>query len=40
MDALQEKLHDNFDMKDLGEASHILGMRIKQDRDKKLLYLS
>ena len=27
-------------MKDLGDASHILGMRIVRDRDKKLLYLS
>ena len=27
-------------MKDLGNASHILGMRIVRDRDKKLLFLS
>ena len=40
VDALQAKLHENFDMKDLGEANHILGMRIERDRDKKLLYLS
>ena len=38
--ALKSKLNDTFDMKDLGDASHILGMRIVQDRDKKLLYLS
>ena len=38
--ALKEKLNDNFDMKDLGDASHILGKRIERDRDKKLLYLS
>ena len=38
--ALKEKLNDSFDMKDLGDASHILGMRIERDRDKKLLYLS
>ena len=25
---LTSKLHANFDMKDLGDASHILGMRI------------
>ena len=37
---LKAKLNDNFDMKDLGDASHILGMHIERDRDKKLLYLS
>ena len=26
--ALKSKLNDTFDMKDLGDASHILGMRI------------
>ena len=37
--ALKSKLNDtSFDMKDLGDASHILGMRIVRDRDKKLLY--
>ena len=35
--ALKSKLNDSFDMKDLGDASHILGMRIERDRDKKLL---
>ena len=29
-----------FDMKDMGEASHILGMRIHKDQSKKMLYLS
>ena len=29
-----------FDMKDMGKASHILGMRIQRDRSKKILYLS
>ena len=38
--ALKTELNNNFDMKDLGDASHILGMHIEQDRDKKLLYLS
>ena len=38
--ALKSKLNDSFHMKDLGDASHILGMRIERDRDKKLLYLS
>ena len=27
--ALTSKLHANFDMKDLGDASHILGMHIQ-----------
>ena len=38
--ALKAKLNNSFDMKDLGDASHILGMRIERDRDEKLLYLS
>ena len=38
--ALKSKLNDTFDMKDLGDASHILGMRFVRDRDKKVLYLS
>lgn len=38
--ALKSKMAKSFDMKDMGEASHILGMRIQQDRSKKLLYLS
>ena len=38
--ALKSKLNATFDMKDLGEASHILGMRIVRNRDKKVLFLS
>ncbi|MCO5586822.1 hypothetical protein L7F22_040766 [Adiantum nelumboides] len=38
--ALQSKLSDNFDMKDLGDANHILDMQILRDKDKRLLYLS
>ncbi|MCO5559646.1 hypothetical protein L7F22_013247 [Adiantum nelumboides] len=38
--ALKGKLSDTFDMKDLGDAIHILGMRIIQDRSRGLLYLS
>ena len=38
--ALKSKLHANFDMKDMGEANHILGMQIRRDRCKRLLYLS
>ncbi|MCO5578879.1 hypothetical protein L7F22_032726 [Adiantum nelumboides] len=37
---LKTKLKCKFDMKDLGEANHILGMRITHDRKKRLLYLS
>ena len=33
-------LSSQFSMKDLGEASYILGMRIYRDRSKKLLCLS
>lgn len=38
--ALKSKMAKVFDMKDMGEASHILGMHIHRDRSKKLLYLS
>ena len=31
IDALKKNLHNNFDMKDLGNASHILGMRVVRD---------
>ena len=35
MATLQSKLNDDaFDMKDLGNANHILGMRIMRDREK------
>ena len=40
MDVLKKGLHQTFDMKDLGHASHILGMRITRDRNQHLLYLS
>ena len=36
---LKSKLNENFDMKDLGNASHILGMCIVRDRTKKVLFL-
>ena len=38
--AFKSRLNDNLDMKYLGDGSHILGMPIVWDRDKKLLYLS
>ena len=37
---LRSNLNDAFDMKDLGEANHILGMHIVRDREKKVLFLS
>lgn len=40
MNALKAGLHKTFDMKDLGDANHILGMRIVRNRSKGLLYLS
>ena len=33
-------LSQNFDMKDIGEASHVLGIEIHRDRSKKILGLS
>ena len=40
MDVLKKGLHQTFDMKDLGHANHILGMRITRDRNQHLLHLS
>ena len=40
IDALKARLHQTFEMKDLGDANHILGMRITRDRMKHELYLS
>ena len=37
---IKQKLFSQFDMKDLGDANHILGMRITQDRKNGPLYLS
>lgn len=38
--ALKSKMAKVFDMKDKGEASHMLGLRIRRDREKRLIYLS
>ena len=40
IDASKKNLHDNFHMKNLGNATHILGIQIVRAQDKKLLYLS
>ena len=40
VNALKHRLHETFAMKDLGDASHILGMRITRDRSCRLLFLS
>ena len=37
---LKRSLHDKFAMKELGQARHILGMRIEQNRTSKTLWLS
>ena len=37
---LKQKLHENFVMKDLRDASYILGMRITRDRSHRILTLS
>ncbi|MCO5598957.1 hypothetical protein L7F22_053056 [Adiantum nelumboides] len=37
---LKTKLKSKYEMKDLGEANHILGMHITRDRKKRFLYLS
>ena len=37
---LKHKLSSQFDMKDLGDAHHILDMRVTRDRKQGLLYLS
>jgi hypothetical protein len=42
-DMLHETKHflsSNFDMKDLGEASNVLGIEIHRDRSKRVLVLS
>ena len=38
--ALKSNMEKSFDMKDMGEASHILRMHNQRDRSKKFLYLS
>ena len=40
VDALKQQLNTAFSMKDLGDAEHILGMRIRRQRDQHTLYLS
>ena len=40
IDTAKKWLSSNFEMKDMGEASYVLGMKIVRDRAKKLLDLS
>ena len=40
IDRLKKQLLENFEMKDLGPAKQILGMRISRDRSKGILNLS
>ena len=37
---LKQRLHENISMKELGDARHIVGMRIERDRLQKTLWLS
>jgi Reverse transcriptase (RNA-dependent DNA polymerase) len=37
---INEWLSSNFDIKDMGEAAYILGVKIKRDHSKKMLALS
>ena len=37
---IKEWLFSNFEIKDMGEASYILGVKIRRDRSRKLLALS
>lgn len=40
VEALTKRFTNEFDMKDLGDAKKILGMKIVRDRDNGILYLS
>jgi hypothetical protein len=40
MEAIKSSLRKSFSMKDLGEATYILGIKIYRDRSKKLIGLS
>ncbi|MCO5595641.1 hypothetical protein L7F22_049686 [Adiantum nelumboides] len=40
VDALKEQLKSAFSMKDLGATEHVLGVRIRRQRDQRILYLS
>ena len=40
MTSVKKWLSTNFDMKDLGEAAHILGIKVLRDRKKRMLGLS
>jgi len=40
IDKLKKQLSENFEMKDVGQAKQILGMRISRDRSEGILNLS
>jgi hypothetical protein len=40
MEVVKSSLRKSFSMKDLGEAAHILGIKIYRDRSKRLIALS
>jgi hypothetical protein len=40
IDTTKKWLSSNFEMKDMGEASYVLGVKIIKDRAKRLLGLS
>ena len=40
IDIVKRWLSSNFEMKDMGEANYVLGMKIVRDRAKRLLGLS
>jgi hypothetical protein len=40
MEVIKSSLRESFLMKDLGEAAHILGIKIYRDRSKRLIGLS
>ena len=40
IEELKQRLHEKFSIKGLGDAPHILGMRIERDRLRKILWLS
>jgi hypothetical protein len=40
LNSVKEYLNNNFSMKDMGEATYVLGIKIYRDRSRRLLVLS